>query len=164
MQFGVPHLAICSGRSDDSAGRPTYSAKSNIFCASGGYYDKCGELATHNARQIAHFRVRREHFLAVANHPNDTAAEHAAAEVFKYSFAAGAYVSFQHLPTKAAVDVCALTLGSGSNQQHFLAVVNHHTFGLCVLLRFSKIFQFYLHRLQYSFIYIALINRSVDVE
>ena len=71
-QFGIPHVAICNSKAKDFRGIDSYRTKSYIYCASGGYFDRCGEIETHFPQTIRHFRIFSKHYLAVANHPNET--------------------------------------------------------------------------------------------
>ena len=71
-QFGIPHVAICNGKSRNFNGVESYWSTSNIFCATGGYFDRCDEIKTHFPQAIRHFQIFSKHYLAVANSPNGT--------------------------------------------------------------------------------------------
>ena len=64
-------MAICNSMVERS-GISTYSGKSNIYRASGGYFDVRHDIETHNPQQIHYVNIASWHFLAVANHPNET--------------------------------------------------------------------------------------------
>ncbi len=149
-QYGIPHVAICNGKNRDFRGIESYWAKSYIYCASGGYFDRCGEIETHFPKAIRHFRIFSKHYLAVANYPNETGiaqltsvlnliklsylcisvAEDVPTEILRYDLGSKKYQQLQLLPTKGASDLCFLEIGTGLNTLHFLVVVNRLAFGM----------------------------------
>lgn len=50
-------------------------------------------------------------------------------EILRYDPMMNAYKHSQYLPTKAAIDICYFTLGSGHYTEHYLAIVNQFAFG-----------------------------------
>ncbi|KAI9558066.1 hypothetical protein GHT06_014819 [Daphnia sinensis] len=127
-QFGIPHVAVCNGKIRDSRGIDSDWAKSYIYCASGSFFDRCGEIETHSPKAIRHFRIFSKHYLAVANYPNETVAEDVPTEILRYDLRSKMYQQVQLLPTKGATDLCFLKIGTGLNSIHFLVIVNQLAF------------------------------------
>ncbi|XP_057379728.1 uncharacterized protein LOC130702079 [Daphnia carinata] len=127
-QFGIPYVVICNGKNRDSRGIDSDWTKSYIYCARGSYFDQCSEFETHFPKAIRHFRIFSKHYLAVANYPNETAAEDVPTEILRYDLRSKMYQQLQLLPTKGATDICFLKIGTGLNTMHFLVVVNQLAF------------------------------------
>ncbi|CAK9292667.1 unnamed protein product [Gordionus sp. m RMFG-2023] len=93
-----------------------------------GHFDIFSSFVTYNARDVAHFKIFNNHYLAVANHHDNKLQVDVNSQILIYNLEEHTFNHFQYIPTSAASDWEFFIFGTGIQKDFFLVVANQYTY------------------------------------
>lgn len=121
------HLLIANSYgSGRTAPDGSYRSQTYAYKWINTYFDRYTEMTTYLVKDICPFRIHSVDYLAVANFEAGPNSPFVESEIYRLDINAGKWRSFQRIHTSGAVDWEFFKLGSGANEEYFLAVANNY--------------------------------------